>query len=95
MVLTRAFGCATPVVASDIPGYREVTTRETAVSVAPDDSAGLAKAVTALLADESRRVAMGAAARTLALDRYAWGDIARKLEEIYERVTARESARAA
>jgi phosphatidyl-myo-inositol alpha-mannosyltransferase len=95
MVLTRAFGCATPVVASDIPGYREVTTRETAVSVAPDDPAGLAEAVTALLADESKRVAMGAAARTLALDRYAWGDIARKLEGIYERVTAREGARAA
>ena len=24
MVLTRAFGCATPVVASDIPGYDQV-----------------------------------------------------------------------
>ena len=29
MVLTRAFACATPVVASDIPGYREVMTPET------------------------------------------------------------------
>ena len=29
MVLTRAFACALPVVASDIPGYREVTTPET------------------------------------------------------------------
>ena len=27
MVLTRAFGCATPVVASDIAGYRDVMTR--------------------------------------------------------------------
>ena len=32
MVLTRAFACATPVVASDIPGYREVVTPETAVA---------------------------------------------------------------
>jgi phosphatidylinositol alpha-mannosyltransferase len=29
MVLTQAFACATPVVASDIPGYREVTGPET------------------------------------------------------------------
>ena len=32
MVLTRAFACALPVVASDIPGYREVTTPETSVT---------------------------------------------------------------
>ena len=29
MVLTRAFACATPVVASDITGYRDVMTPET------------------------------------------------------------------
>ena len=29
MVLTRAFACATPVVASDIEGYRDVMTAET------------------------------------------------------------------
>ena len=95
MVLTRAFACALPIVASDIPGYREVTTPETAVSVVPDDPAALTEAVAALLADEPRRVAMGAAARALALDRYAWGDIARRLEGIYERVVAGDGARAA
>ncbi len=95
MVLTRAFACALPVVASDIPGYREVTTAETALSVVPDDPAALTEAVAALLADESRRVAMGTAARALARDRYAWGDIARRLEGIYARVIAGEGARAA
>jgi len=95
MVLTRAFACALPVVASDIPGYREVTTPETAVSVVPDDAAALTEAIAALLADESGRVAMGAAARALALDRYAWGDIARRLEGIYERVIAVKGARTA
>ena len=54
MVLTRAFACALPVVASDIPGYREVTTPETSMSVVPDDPAALAEAVAALLADEPR-----------------------------------------
>lgn len=95
MVLTRAFACALPVVASDIPGYREVITTETSIPVVPGDPAALAEAVAALLRDEPSRVAMGAAARTLALERYAWGDIARRLEGIYERVTTTRRARAA
>src|SRR5690349_14692 len=52
MVLTRAFACALPVVASDIPGYRDVVTSETAVTVPPGDPAALAEAVCGLLADE-------------------------------------------
>jgi phosphatidyl-myo-inositol alpha-mannosyltransferase len=88
MVLTRAYACALPVVASDIPGYREVLTPEAAVSVAPDDPAALTEATVSLLDDESRRVAMGAAARRIALQRYAWTDIAGRLEGIYERAIA-------
>lgn len=90
MVLTRAFACATPAVASDIPGYREVVTPEAAVAVPPGEPLALADAVEALLADEPRRQAMGAAARRLALERYAWADVARRLEEIYDRVVAGE-----
>ena len=88
MVLTRAYACALPVVASDIPGYREVLTPEAAVSVAPDDPTALGGAVVSLLDDEPRRVAMGAAARRVALERYAWSDIAARLEGIYERAIA-------
>ena len=84
MVLTRAFACATPVVASDIPGYRDVMTPETSVAVAPGDPGALADAVEALLADEAGRAALGAAARQLAIDRYSWQDIARRLERIYD-----------
>jgi len=88
MVLTRAFACATPAIASDIEGYREVLTPGTADTVVPDDPAALAAAVERLLADEPRREAMGAAARALAEARYAWSDIAARLETIYERVSA-------
>ena len=95
MVLTRAFACAVPVVASDIPGYREVTTPETAISVPPDDVGALIEAVASLLADEPRRAAMGAAARVLAVERYAWSDIARRLEGIYDRVVAEAGTRVA
>ena len=84
MVLTRAFACGTPVVASDIPGYRDVMTPETSVAVAPGDPAALADGVEELLADEARRAALGAAARQLAIDRYSWQDIARRLERIYD-----------
>jgi phosphatidylinositol alpha-mannosyltransferase len=97
MVLTRAFACGTPVVASDIPGYREVTTPETAVLSTPGDAEALAGAVERLVADEERRRRMGSAARELAVSRYGWPDIAARLEEIYERLvgTATEGRAAA
>jgi len=97
MVLTRAFACALPVVASDIPGYREVLTPEAAVSIAPNDADALAEAVCELVDDEPRRDAMGAAARALAAERYAWPSIAKRLEDVYARVTGMpaDEARAA
>lgn len=93
MVLTRAFGCATPVVASDIEGYRDVVTAETALTMSPDDPTALADCVESLLADEPRRVAMGAEARQLAEEKYGWADIAARLEVVYERVIAQQRER--
>jgi phosphatidylinositol alpha-mannosyltransferase len=87
MVLTRAFACGLPAVASDIPGYREVLTPDAAVAVPPDDPAALADAVCDLVDDEPRRGAMGEAARTLAVERYAWPAIAERLEAVYASVT--------
>ena len=95
MVLTRAFACALPVVASDIPGYREVLTPEAAVSVRPDDPDALAEALAGLVADESSRERMGAAARELALERYSWPRVASRLEEIYAGLVGREVRAAA
>ncbi len=97
MVLTRAFACGLPAVASDIPGYREVLTPDVAVAVPPDDPAALADAVCGLVEDEPRRAAMGEAARALAVDRYAWPAIAERLESVYASVTGLEvgEARAA
>jgi phosphatidylinositol alpha-mannosyltransferase len=83
MVLTRAFACALPVVASDIPGYREVLSPEASVTVPPEDSSALADAVCALVDDEAGRERMGAAARELAVRRYSWAGIARRLEHMY------------
>lgn len=97
MVLTRAFACSLPVVASDIPGYREVLDPAASVSVPPGDGAVLADAVCDLVADEPRRQAMGEAGRAVAVERYAWPRIAERLERIYAQVAGVdvEEARAA
>jgi phosphatidylinositol alpha-mannosyltransferase len=86
IVLTRAFACATPAVASDIPGYRDVMTPETGLVVPPGDPAALAQALIALLEDEPRRRRLGAAARELASERYSWSDLAARLLSVYELV---------
>ncbi|HLM35135.1 MAG TPA: glycosyltransferase family 4 protein [Gaiellaceae bacterium] len=88
MVLTRAFACATPVVASDIPGYAAVATADTGILVPPGDVAALVDGVVGALADEDGRARMGAAARAHAEEKYAWTDVARRLEATYERVAA-------
>ena len=89
MVLTRAFACATPVVASDIDGYREVMTPETGVTFPPGDKHALTEAVVGLLDAEPRRALLGEGARRVAVERYSWDDIARRLLEIYEQVAER------
>ena len=86
MVLTRAYASATPVVASDIDGYREVMTKEAAVSFPAGDERALVDALVRLLEDEPRRAALGEGARRVALERYSWDDIGRRLTEIYELV---------
>jgi phosphatidyl-myo-inositol alpha-mannosyltransferase len=89
MVITRALACATPVVASDIPGYREVVTAETGILTPPGNPEALAGSIAALIADEPRRSSMGAAARERAMSEYAWPLLARRLADCYERVLER------
>ena len=95
MVLTRAFACATPVVASDISGYRGVMEPEAGRLVPPGEPAALADAVVELLADEQAREQLGASARTIAQEKYSWDGIAQRLAEIYAALTGSRSAVAA
>jgi phosphatidylinositol alpha-mannosyltransferase len=88
MVLTRAFACATPVVASDIEGYAQVADHgETGMLIPPGDARALGAAVVALLEDENHRRALGVAAREAA-EPYSWDRIGRRLLAIYERLAA-------
>ena len=95
MVLTRAFACATPVVASDISGYRGVMEPQAGRLVPPNDPHALAEAVVTLLEDEAARADLGRAARVLAQERYSWEGIAQRLSEIYEGIVESPKAFAA
>jgi phosphatidylinositol alpha-mannosyltransferase len=95
MVLTRAFACATPVVASDISGYRGVMAPEAGLLVPPGEPAALAEAIVSLLADEPRREQLGRAARAIAQERYSWDRVGKRLGEIYEALAGSRKAVAA
>jgi phosphatidylinositol alpha-mannosyltransferase len=86
MVLARALACGLPVVASDIPGYRDVAGPETGALVPPGDPRALADAVSQLLEDEARREACGAAGRRHAERHYSWDAIAARLLDVYRLV---------
>jgi phosphatidylinositol alpha-mannosyltransferase len=88
LVIAESFACATPAVASDIPGYAAVAIPEAARLVPPSRPDALAAAVIDVLSDEPRRIEMGRAGRAHALANYAWDDIARRLEETYDEVVA-------
>jgi phosphatidyl-myo-inositol alpha-mannosyltransferase len=84
MVLTEAFASGTPVVCSNIPGYRDVVRADVdAVLVPPADPVELAEALHALAYDPERRARMSAAARERA-ERFAWPHVAGELLTAYE-----------
>ena len=83
MVLTRAFASGTPVVASDIEGYREVIDSGNGRLVPPGEVASLAAAIEDLLTDEAMRLELAAGARAAAEERYAWPRIAVQLRDLY------------
>jgi len=86
MVLTRAFAAATPVVASDIDGYRDLVRARTGILVRPGDDADLADATCTMLTDEATRRACAASARAEAERGYAWPKLAETLLGIYEQL---------
>src|SRR4051812_21335336 len=84
MVLTEAFAAGTPVVASDIAGYRDVVSHEADGLLVPrGDATGLAETLRDLALDPARteRLAAGAA---VAAERYAWPRVAASVASAYE-----------
>lgn len=83
IVLLEALAAGTPVVASDLPGFRSVVDDgRTARLVAPGDARGLADAVDALLSNPTLREAQVEAARA-AVNGYDWPWVATRIRSIY------------
>ena len=90
LVFLEAQACGVPVVVGDSGGAPEtVRDGETGVVVDGTDDADVTAALVALLADEGRRRAMGAAARRHAVERWDWSVLGRRLATILERTAGR------
>jgi phosphatidylinositol alpha-mannosyltransferase len=87
IVLVEAMAAGLPIVASNIPGYREVARdgRES-VLVTPSDPGALATGIAHLLDHPEERVRLGANGVARA-DAYAWEHIIDELEQVYESLT--------
>ncbi len=88
MVLTEAFAHGTPVVASDIPGYRDVVRHDVDGLLVPrGDATALAEALRDLALDPARRTRMSRAAAEHA-ERYAWPQVADEVLQAYQEAVA-------
>jgi phosphatidyl-myo-inositol alpha-mannosyltransferase len=88
MVLTEAFAAGTPVVASDIAGYRDVVRAGRDGLLTPrGDPRALAEALRVLALDPARRARMAVAARERA-ERFAWPHVAAEVLEVYGQALA-------
>lgn len=90
--LIEAAACARPLVATDIPGCREVVRHgQTGILVPPYDTDRLAEAIAALAGDPARRIAMGRAGRALVEREFTQEIVARETLALY-RSAMREGA---
>lgn len=86
IVLIEAMAAGTPVVASDIPGYRSVVRDDLhGRLVPPGDPSALAEALESLLDNPSRRRAMGQEAQRH-VQGYDWSAVAARLRTLYQQV---------
>jgi phosphatidylinositol alpha-mannosyltransferase len=86
ITLLEAMACATPMVVSDITGFRElVSGGDEAVLVPKNDAGAWADTIIALLQDGRRRERMGAAGLTKAA-RFSWPNVTQEVTAVYRGV---------
>jgi glycosyltransferase involved in cell wall biosynthesis len=84
MTLLEAAACGRPLVATDVPGCREIVRHgETGLLVPADDAAALADAIDKLARSPELRARYGTAARKLAVDRFSAAAIGRQTVDLY------------
>jgi phosphatidylinositol alpha-mannosyltransferase len=88
MILTEAFATSTPVLASDIPGYRDVVRDGVDGQLVPaGDPLALAEALRQMALDRPLRERMARAARERA-ERFAWPHVAEEVLDCYGQAIA-------
>jgi len=89
-VVLEAMACGLPVVASDLPGIREVVRDGmTGLLTKPQNAEDLAQKLLMLIRDRSLAEAMGKKGREAVTEmRLAWEQVAGRYREVYERVCA-------
>ena len=89
VVLVEAMAAGVPVVATDIPGYREVVRDDVdGLLVPPGDAGALAGALARVLGDPQLAARLAAAGPERAAA-YSWDRVVPQVEAIYERVVVR------
>ncbi len=84
MILAEAMAAGTPIVASDIVGYRSVVTDgKEGLLVPPEDEHGIAEAIIRLLRDAPLRERMSQHGRQTA-EQYSWPRIAQRTLDLYQ-----------
>jgi phosphatidyl-myo-inositol alpha-mannosyltransferase len=83
IVIVEAMAAGTPVVCSDLPGFRNVAEGAAAL-VPPGDPGALADELRVVLTDEIRAGSMSEAGKAIA-ERFDWPRVAERLEEVYVR----------
>jgi glycosyltransferase involved in cell wall biosynthesis len=85
--LLEAAACGRPMIATDVPGCREIVRAgETGILVPYDDAPALAEAIATLAGSPALRAQYGAAARRLATERFSAEAIGRQTVDLYRRV---------
>ena len=87
--LLEAAASARPIIASDVPGCREVVRHgETGLLVPPGDAKALVAAIAELAGDPERRLAMGRAGRALVEERFSERHVTRETLALYRALLA-------
>jgi glycosyltransferase involved in cell wall biosynthesis len=82
----EAMAAGLPIVATDVPGHRDVVVKgETGLLVPAEDSAALADAIAELVADPGRRRKMGEAGRQRVLDHFGIASMVEQTARVYRR----------
>ena len=91
--LLEAAAYGKPIVATDVPGCREIARHGTNAFLVPvDDLASLAGALTVLAQDPALRRQLGAAGREIAEKEFSSARIGREIVDLYDRLLNRKDA---